>query len=622
MTTPRKLPVVIVPETPIYDSLSKPKSLIGVESAEFNSQSGALSDLNREIPWYEKRNHSKIDQKIPLKCVVDSVVKPLSKVRDSAEDNSCNSSSILGKRSANNSNSDHLNDELDPLLLDFDDFDDLQPMRRKLKRKADLKTESVEIIDIEKLQEPKIESKQLLLKKRNPVIIDIESEDEAEVEQEEQDETVLQVIQVLNTIPSAGLANLLKCTQEQADSIKNSCPFTNLDSLTSLKEWRLVKKYLDIQNNFNNVNDVISECEIVGSEIKRILDCWAENKTCEYDIPTKQPAFVNPKMTLKSYQLLGVSWMLMLYEKQLGGILADEMGLGKTAQVVTFLGSLQQNSLLDLRALIVVPSSTLGNWEREISLWCPSLEQISYSGSAKERRMLQYDIMDSNVNVIITTYAMATGAPEDRRFLDLIVRFLRKLKCDVLILDEGHMIKNNGSNRSKHLSGFKIPFKLLITGTPIQNNLLELLNLLTFINPELFTDAFSEFTSIFNNQVESADDLEHTVAREKIARASKILQPFILRRKKDEVSRDLPAKTGIVEFIKPSTAQKSMVYDIMVRSKKEYLSTNKSDIIKTKLNNVVMQLRKAAGHELLFRTLYTDEQIGIIAKLLKRVDLF
>ena len=103
----------------------------------------------------------------------------------------------------------------------------------------------------------------------------------------------------------------------------------------------------------------------------------------------------------------------MLFDKKLGGILADEMGLGKTAQVVSFLGTLFERKIFGPH-LIVVPSSTLDNWMREIKMWCPSLVAIPYTGSQPERRSLQYDIIDNeNLNIIVTTYNIATGNGEE-----------------------------------------------------------------------------------------------------------------------------------------------------------------------------------------------------------------
>lgn len=202
-------------------------------------------------------------------------------------------------------------------------------------------------------------------------------------------------------------------------------------------------------------------------------------------------------------------------------------GLGKTAQVVSFLGVLKSRGARGLH-LIVVPASTLDNWLREINQWCPSLSAILYNGSLVERRDLQYDINDDkDLDIVVTTYSIATGNSEDRKFL-------RSKKFKTLFLDEGHMIKNGDSQRAKHLKFFKIPFKLLMTGTPLQNNLSELLSLLTFIMPDIFEPAKKKFSAIFDIRANNSK-LEDEMTKRRLDYASRIMTPFILRRKKDEV---------------------------------------------------------------------------------------
>jgi SNF2 family DNA or RNA helicase len=265
--------------------------------------------------------------------------------------------------------------------------------------------------------------------------------------------------------------------------------------------------------------------------------------------------------------------------------------------------------------LIIVPSSTLDNWAREIELWCNNLTYEIYAGSLSDRRNLQYDIeQGEDIDIVLTNYNIATGSSEDRRFL-------RSLRCSVLILDEGHMVKNSNSQRSKHLQGFKIPFKLLITGTPIQNNLLELLALLTFINPQLFASFSRDMKSIFADSVETSTQLEHGVSKMRIESAAKILAPFVLRRKKDEVRKDIPLKTVKIKYCQPSAEQKELIHELMMSSKKfvaDSVEVRGKKVFTTQLNNVLMQLRKVANHELLIRRIYSDEVIPKVAKALKK----
>ncbi|KAI8920544.1 SNF2 family N-terminal domain-containing protein [Entophlyctis helioformis] len=268
---------------------------------------------------------------------------------------------------------------------------------------------------------------------------------------------------------------------------------------------------------------------------------------------TRQPKTINKTLTLKQYQLVGVSWLTVLFEKQLGGILADEMGLGKTAQVITFLANLLLKGVKGPH-LIIVPSSTLENWLREFKRWCPALRVRSYTGSQAERRELQMHLEDdTSYNVLVTTYNLATGSPDDRQFL-------KRIHIQSLILDEGHMVKNIESNRYKHLMALKSPFRLLLTGTPLQNNLLELLALLTFVMPKMFV------------KMAGTSD-ETALSRERIERAKKIMAPFVLRRRKDQVLRDLPNKRHELHLCTGTPSQMEKYQALLAESQQSWLSS-------------------------------------------------
>ncbi|XJO78240.1 hypothetical protein BDV3_002716 [Batrachochytrium dendrobatidis] len=362
------------------------------------------------------------------------------------------------------------------------------------------------------------------------------------------------------------------------------------------------------------------------------------NDPTSFKCLTKQPKIIPSTLQLKQYQIVGVSWLMMLYQKQLGGILADEMGLGKTAQVIAFLAHLYT---LGERGphLIVVPASTLENWVRELNRWCPKLCVASYSGSLSDRRWLQEDITNnSKLNVIVTTYSMATGSKEDRTFL-------RRIRIKSLILDEGHMVKNIESNRYKHLMAISAPFRLLLTGTPLQNNLLELLALLTFVMPRLFVTDQKTLERIFLFKSLGGGD-ESSLSHERINRAKKIMTPFVLRRRKDQVLRDLPPKTKVLNVCTPVSSQLQLYKDILLCSKKAIAASEKTTVPHTtklstdsdkaekplksetsdqtaslanrQLSNVLMDLRKVANHPLLVRSRYTDAKLRIMAKAIMR----
>ncbi|KAJ3372791.1 ATP-dependent helicase smarcad1 [Kappamyces sp. JEL0680] len=430
--------------------------------------------------------------------------------------------------------------------------DEVSPVlkRRKLVRKADLARElSPDPITVPSttlaVPSPVKEDSQEV------VVLDDESGPASPLGNEEEESLVdLEICAFLNTAPEVDLIDCLQCTKEQATELCSARP------LNTFSEWkqtcsppvlRLIHKYKIILQDLGSVDGIIKHCDFTGKEIKRVMDGWEkytksglkEDLYSRYECIAKQPAIVCQDFALKHYQLVGVSWMLMLFEKRLGGILADEMGLGKTAQVIAFLGTLLERGYCSGPHLIIVPSSTLDNWMREIGQWCPTLKAIAYTGTMQERIALQYDIQDAEeLHVVVTTYTIATGNAEDRRFL-------RGCRFQTLFLDEGHMIKNGESQRAKHLRNLKIPFKLLITGTPMQNNLMELLSLLTFIMPELFEPARASFEAIFDLKP-SNNQLEDDVSRRRLDHAGKIMAPFVLRRRKDDEVEFMDSNLGYV----------------------------------------------------------------------------
>lgn len=331
-----------------------------------------------------------------------------------------------------------------------------------------------------------------------------------------------------------------------------------------------------------------------------------------------QPDFIPKELTLKSYQLLGVSWLNLLYEKNLSGILADEMGLGKTAQVISFLGCLKSRGIKGPH-LIVAPASTLENWAREIERWAPCLNYRVYYGSLAERREAQYDILEqaSDLNVVLTTYTMATGNKDDRVFL-------RKVGCTSIILDEGHMIKNMESARYKYLSMYKAKFRLLMTGTPLQNNLMELLSLLTFIMPDLFSDELGVLSKIFAYKRGTVSTADNLLCKQRVVRAKEMMAPFVLRRGKDQVLKELPKKLVSIQKCDQTPHQKAVYDFLFADSRRNYLENMKNDTKGSSkklssnkaLNNYIMEFRKAANHPLLLRHYYNND---ILSKMSKKI---
>ncbi|KAI9096470.1 SNF2 family N-terminal domain-containing protein [Phlyctochytrium arcticum] len=473
----------------------------------------------------------------------------------------------------------------------------------------------------------------------------------------------IQTVQFFNNASSQQLIEAVICTPEQADFVIGLRPFLDIEhlreSLSGHKSQRqlarVVDKFQEVMEGYGEVDMLISRCERFGEEVMQVLRRWTKEDAQDtetgdddedlsgadgnYKCLSKQPAANNPDLTLKSYQLVGVSWLHMLHSKGLGGILADEMGLGKTAQVITFLGYLKAHGRRGPH-LVVVPSSTLENWVREFNKWVPSLVVRSYYGSQRERDEMRDPLMDEidEIDAIVTTYTLATGQKEDRVFL-------RKLHCHSLILDEGHMVKNMESARYKHLMSYKAPFRLLLTGTPLQNNLLELLALLTFIMPQLFANIES-YSKIFNVKQSAAHGEAGFLSKQRIERAKKIMAPFVLRRKKAQVLKELPSKHVGIEDCTATPKQKELYDSILAESRKSLLQKDVAGeeaeaakpqrkakkgarptptkpkgapfSEKKQIANCMMQLRKAADHPLLFRRFFSDAKLWTMSREIMR----
>ncbi|KAL7846884.1 hypothetical protein SRHO_G00218640 [Serrasalmus rhombeus] len=341
------------------------------------------------------------------------------------------------------------------------------------------------------------------------------------------------------------------------------------------------------------VQGLMGKCEEISRRMTQVVQTGQGCMT--------QPQILNNTFQLKPYQLIGLNWLVLLHQNQLSGILADEMGLGKTIQAISFLAHLYQNGNHGPH-LITVPSSTLDNWVRELNLWCPSFKVLVYYGSIEERRCVRYDILNGLVdyNIIVSTYNLAIGNSNDRSLF-------RKLKLEYAVFDEGHMLKNMSSLRYRHLMAINAKYRLLLTGTPLQNNLLELMSLLNFIMPNMFSSSTSQIAKMF--AMKSSEE-QSSFERDRIAHAKLIMKPFILRRIKSEVLKQLPAKEEQIEFCAMSEKQQQLYDDLFNKLK----STKTEE--KRELTNVMMQLRKMANHPLLHRQYYTSKRLSAMSQLM------
>ena len=303
------------------------------------------------------------------------------------------------------------------------------------------------------------------------------------------------------------------------------------------------------------------------------------------NVKTKVPFLL--KHTMREYQHVGVDWLVSMHERKLNGILADEMGLGKTIQTIALLAHLACEKEIWGPHLIVVPTSVMLNWEMELKKWAPAFKIVTYYGNQKERRLKRVGWSKPNAfHVCITSYKLVTQDHQS----------FRRFKWHYLILDEAQHIKNFKSQRWQLLLNFNSNGRLLLTGTPLQNNLMELWSLMHFLMPNVF-ESHRDFKEWFSNPLTGMVEGSAEYNDNLIKRLHKVLRPFLLRRLKSEVEKQMPKKYEHVVKCSLSKRQRYLYDDFMSRAKtKETLeSGNLLSVI-----NVLMQLRKVCNHPNLF----------------------
>ncbi|KKK22969.1 DNA helicase ino80 [Aspergillus rambellii] len=335
-----------------------------------------------------------------------------------------------------------------------------------------------------------------------------------------------------------------------------------------------------------------------------------QNPTSFGDIEISQPTMLTAK--LKEYQLKGLNWLVNLYEQGINGILADEMGLGKTIQSISVMAYLAEVHNIWGPFLVIAPASTLHNWQQEITRFVPDIKVLPYWGSAKDRKILRkfWDrkhityTKESEFHVLVTSYQLVV----------LDAQYFQKVKWQYMILDEAQAIKSSQSSRWKNLLGFHCRNRLLLTGTPIQNNMQELWALLHFIMPTLF-DSHDEFSEWFSKDIESHAQSNTKLNEDQLKRLHMILKPFMLRRVKKHVQQELGDKV-----------EKDVFCDLTYRQRAYYTNLRNRvsimDLIEkaavgdetdsTTLMNLVMQFRKVCNHPDLFERAETKSPFSVV----------
>ncbi|XP_075657940.1 protein CHROMATIN REMODELING 19 [Castanea sativa] len=390
------------------------------------------------------------------------------------------------------------------------------------------------------------------------------------------------------------------------------------------------------------VAKALQKCAKISAELKRDLygssvtacDRYAEVESSSVRIVTQDDVDAACKSqdsdfqpVLKPYQLVGVNFLLLLYQKDIGGaILADEMGLGKTIQAITYLTLLKHLNNDPGPHLIVCPASVLENWERELKKWCPSFSILQYHGAARSAHSKQLNSLAKAgkpppFNVLLVCYSLferhSAQQKDDRKIL-------KRWQWSCVLMDEAHALKDKSSYRWKNLMSVakNANQRLMLTGTPLQNDLHELWSLLEFMMPDLFATEDVDLKKLLN-----ADDMDL------VGRMKSILGPFILRRLKSDVMQQLVPKIQRVEYVVMEKQQD----DAYKEAIEEYRAASRARIAKNseinsnnifgvlprrQISNYFVQFRKIANHPLLVRRIYRDEDVVRFAKKLHPMGVF
>ncbi|OUS48049.1 putative helicase [Ostreococcus tauri] len=333
-------------------------------------------------------------------------------------------------------------------------------------------------------------------------------------------------------------------------------------------------------------------------------------------------------VNLKPYQMVGVNFLMLLQQNGIpGAILADEMGLGKTAQAIAFIATSRYHPNAGVHAekgvrwprvetkanpvLVVSPASLLENWKRELGMWAPNLRVGVFHGETRVevRQTEEFHRQHTGeccFDVIIVCYSLFERdsiESQDNR------SWLQGMEFSHLILDEAHLLKNRDAQRTIRLTrtARKAHYRLLLTGTPLQNNLRELEALIEFVLPGLLKDG------------ELGDGIDDEQAERRVTKVRRILEPFVLRRLKETVATQLAPKTQVKEVIKMHDTQAEAYKIAVERIRREALEGKGSNgtgtgLTQSRLKAIFVHLRKVANHPLLVRSKYTDEDLVEIAE--------
>lgn len=389
-------------------------------------------------------------------------------------------------------------------------------------------------------------------------------------------ESESEIKEVANVTDFSGNKNSKILKQGNVTSFETKSEFKVVQQLQKQNRLKYLLDQASVYSNFLSSKFINSQTND-SSEIDSNSAAPQHAKT-----QVSQPALVTGG-TLKNYQLEGLEWLVSLYENGLNGILADEMGLGKTLQCISFLAFLREKGVYG-PFLIAAPLSTLANWDSEIKRFAPSLPCIVYHGNKTERAALRKKHFGTGRGkiakpeafpIIITSYEIIMN---DKSYLDMF-------RWKFIIVDEGHRIKNLNCKLIKTLKEFDSANRLLLTGTPLQNNLAELWSLLNFLLPDIFDDleVFQRWFDVSEIVDENDAQISEEYRVSIVSNLHNILRPFLLRRLKVDVEKELPPKKEYIIHCNMSPLQRQYYNAALTRTLPSFVESQvQSNLDKSK----------------------------------------
>lgn len=388
----------------------------------------------------------------------------------------------------------------------------------------------------------------------------------------------------------------------QAEQALDQAKFNQLEAL--LNRSQMYTKFLTEQINtveelHQEAAEAAAEQKAVGKKRGRGAAGAAKKAKVDMEALTQEmcPGF---KGALRDYQLKGVKWLISLWSNGLNGILADQMGLGKTVQTIGFLCHLRNQGRINGPYLVLGPLSTLTNWVSEFERWAPGFPVVLYHGSKAERQAIRSKHMptgqktiDDKFPVIVTSYEILLAD----------IKFMLKYHWKYIVVDEGHRLKNMNCKLIRELKTLHTDNKLLLTGTPLQNNLTELWSLLNFLLPDVFSslelfESWFDFASAVGTAGADKEILAQEQRNKVVSKLHQILKPFLLRRVKTDVETSLPGKMEVILYANMTDRQKELNQQLLDKTLNEEMAKlgRRGGGTVASLNNVLMQMRKNCNH--------------------------